>query len=64
MYIRENEQEQQNVELFVIDEVCERTIHDVIYKYVVDRNTFEKYFPNWNHNKKSKPKLQPKRKKE
>lgn len=63
MQIKEKEQKQQNLEFFVIDEECERTIHDVVYKYLVDRDTFEKYFPNWNHNNKSKSKLQPKRKK-
>ena len=56
-------EKKQGVELFAIDEVCERTIHDVVYRYVVDRKTFEKYFPNWNYNNESKPKLQAKRKK-
>ena len=56
-------EKKQDAELFAIDEVCERTIHDVVYRYVVDRKTLDKYFPNWNCNNESKPKLQPKRKK-
>ncbi|MDL2212920.1 hypothetical protein LJC72_05810 [Bacteroides sp. OttesenSCG-928-D19] len=63
MKIKEKEQDIANLKLYVIDEVCERTIHDTVYRYVVDKNTFEKYFPDWNRNNKEKPKLQPKQKK-
>jgi hypothetical protein len=59
-----NEQKESPLELYVIDEIHEHTYYDTIRKYAVDKQTFKKYFPNWNYNNNSKPKLYPKRKKE
>jgi|GEM_PF-2980793 len=63
MRIKEKEQKMKNLKLYQIDEMRERVIFDTVYKYVVDKATFKKYFPNWNDDDKSKPKLKPKRKK-
>ena len=59
-----NEQKESPLELYVIDEIHEHTIYDTIRKYAVDKETFQKYFPNWKYGNNSKPKLYPKRKKE
>ena len=56
------EQKESPVELYVIDTVHEYTSYDTIRKYAVDKESFEKYFPNWNHKSNSKPRLRPKRK--
>lgn len=58
----DNGQEQSFLNLYVIDEIHEHTYYDTIRKYAVDKPTFERYFPNWNHNGNSKQKLQPRRK--
>ena len=63
MKTKGKEQEQEELNFYVIDTLHERTAYDTVYKYVVDKDTFKKYFPNWNDNNNSKPKLQPKRKK-
>jgi hypothetical protein len=55
-------QKQNGIELYVIDTVHEHTIYDVIRQYAVDRETFEKYFPDWTYKNNSKQRLQPKRK--
>ena len=63
MKIKEKEQNQPITDFYVIDTLHERTVYDTVYKYVVDRDTLKKYFPNWDIQGNSKPKLQPKRKK-
>lgn len=62
MRIKQKEQEQQDTKLYVVDEQYERTVYDTVYKYLVDKETLKKYFPNWDIGDKYKPKLQPKRK--
>ena len=63
MRIKEKEQKQQALELYEVTNFHERTVYDTVYKYIVDKATIQKYFPNWDINNNSTPKLQPKRKK-
>ena len=64
MYMKDKEHKQGGIDLYVIDTVHEQTIYDIVRRFAVDKDTFEKYFLNWNHKGNTKPKLQPKRKKE
>jgi len=59
----ENRQKQSGIDLYVIDTVHEHTTYDVFRRYAVDKETFERYFPDWNYKSDSKPRLQPRRKK-
>ena len=62
MRIKRKEENEDNLELYVLDTVIERTTYDTIHRYAIDKETFNQYFPNWNVKSNSKPKLQAKRK--
>ena len=47
MKIKEREQNQPITDFYIIDTLHERTVYDTVYKYVMDSDTFKKYFPNW-----------------
>ncbi|MDR2146474.1 MAG: hypothetical protein LBE91_08465 [Tannerella sp.] len=61
--MRDKEQQQDGIDLYVIDTVHEQTVYNTIRSLAVDRATFEKYFPDWKHKHNSKQRLRPKQKK-
>ena len=48
MKIKRKNEKENPVEVYVIDTIHEQTIYNTTRKYAVDKDTFKKYFPNWN----------------
>jgi hypothetical protein len=64
MKMSEKEQKQWILDLYVLNGMPERKYHDIIKKNAVAKDIIKKYFPNWNYNNTSKPKLEPRRNRE
>jgi len=63
MKIKGKQEDKDALELYVIDTVHEHKSYDIFHKYAIDKETFNRYFPDWEYKNSSKPKLKPKRKK-
>jgi hypothetical protein len=55
--MKDREQKQGDIDLYVIDTVQEQIFYDVVRRVAVDKATFEKYFPDWKYKNNSRPKL-------
>ena len=63
MKIKRKDEETGELKLYVIDTVHEHKTYDIFHQYAIDEETFKRYFPNLEYKNRSKPKLQPRRKK-
>jgi hypothetical protein len=55
--MKDKEEQQGGIDLYVIDTVHEQTVYNTIRSFAVDKATFEKYFPDWKYKNNSKSRL-------